>query len=554
MKKSTSLLKVDQLCIPNPEQPEKWLLDHISFELQKGEILALVGESGSGKSLIAKSIMGILPKPLDIKKGRILFNPQQDGTPDDLMDSEMVANHRGKSIGMVFQEPMSALNPLMTCGKQVTEALQYHYNIPPKLAREKALSLFEKVALKDPKRSFEAYPHELSGGQKQRVMIAAALINEPTFLIADEPTTALDKQVQHGILTLLKDLQKSLKITILLVSHDLGAVKSIADEVLVIYKGVIQEKAPANDLPHRAQSAYTKGLWACKPVTNKRFKSLPGLKDFLENSPKAKAYEDGRLLWNEEEWQAKNEQIQAQIPLLEIKDLYKSFPKKKNFWGKITQVSPIFEGLNLKLYPGECLGLTGTSGSGKSTLLRCINGLSEVQGGSITFEQKPILQLGAKALRQYRKKVQLVFQNPYGALNPQQKIGTILGEPLKAHTKLKDNSITKKCLELLHEVDLPESFFDRYPHELSGGQRQRINIARALILSPKIILFDESVAALDVSVQSQILNLINQLKEKFGFSAIFVSHDDAVIHFIADRKVHLSNGQLQEVTEASPYP
>ena len=517
----------------------KTVLDTLSFELAENEILALVGESGSGKSLTALSLMGLVPKKAKLQAERLLFKQKE------LLELDQKAwqQIRGNSIGMVFQEPQSSLNPSMHCGKQLEEVLKQHTQEPKKSQTEKVLKALTEVQLQDPQRIFKSYPHELSGGQKQRVMIAMALLCEPQLLIADEPTTALDVTVQKEIIELLKRLQKRRKMSILFISHDLTLVRRLADRVCVMYNGQIIENNTTELLFTKPKEAYTKGLLNARPSTQSRIFPLPTLKDYQMggfNGQQQTAKE--RQLHHTKLYQLK--------PLLEVKELEKKyygqstlFKKKKGFQA----VAP----LSFSLYPGETLGLVGESGCGKSTLARALIYLDPPTAGEVYFRGKKIVPTDRQLMREIRQKIQFIFQDPYASLHPLKRIGQAIEEVLVYYSDSKNKSASKaNALKLLAQVGLSASFFDRYPHELSGGQRQRIVIARALATNPELLICDESVAALDISIQAQVLNLLNELKNKLGLSYLFISHDLAVVKYMSDRVMVMKEGALIEAQEA----
>lgn len=517
----------------------KTVLDTLSFELAENEILALVGESGSGKSLTALSLMGLVPKKAKLQAERLLFKQKE------LLELDQKAwqQIRGNSIGMVFQEPQSSLNPSMHCGKQLEEVLKQHTQEPKKSQTEKVLKALTEVQLQDPQRIFKSYPHELSGGQKQRVMIAMALLCEPQLLIADEPTTALDVTVQKEIIELLKRLQKRRKMSILFISHDLTLVRRLADRVCVMYNGQIIENNTTELLFTKPKEAYTKGLLNARPSTQSRIFPLPTLKDYQMggfNGQQQTAKE--RQLLHTKLYQLK--------PLLEVKELEKKyygqstlFKKKKGFQA----VAP----LSFSLYPGETLGLVGESGCGKSTLARALIYLDPPTAGEVYFRGKKIVPTDRQLMREIRQKIQFIFQDPYASLHPLKRIGQAIEEVLVYYSDSKNKSVSRaNALNLLAQVGLSASFFDRYPHELSGGQRQRIVIARALATNPELLICDESVAALDISIQAQVLNLLNELKNKLGLSYLFISHDLAVVKYMSDRVMVMKEGVLIEAQEA----
>jgi len=517
----------------------KTVLDTLSFELAKNEILALVGESGSGKSLTALSLMGLVPKKAKLHAERLLFKKKE------LLELDQKAwqQIRGNSIGMVFQEPQSSLNPSMRCGKQLVEVLKQHTQESKKSQTEKVIKALTEVQLQDPQRIFKSYPHELSGGQKQRVMIAMALLCEPQLLIADEPTTALDVTVQKEIIELLQRLQKRRKMSILFISHDLTLVRRLADRVCVMYKGQIIENNTTELLFTKPKEAYTKGLLNARPSTQSRIFPLPTLKDYQMGGFKGQQQ-------TAKERQLHHTKLYQLKPLLEVKGLEKKyygqgtlFKKKKGFQA----VAP----LSFSLYPGETLGLVGESGCGKSTLARALIYLDPPTAGEVYFRGKKIVSTDRQLMREIRQKIQFIFQDPYASLHPLKRIGQAIEEVLVYYSDSKNKSVSRaNALNLLAQVGLSASFFDRYPHELSGGQRQRIVIARALATNPELLICDESVAALDISIQAQVLNLLNELKNKLGLSYLFISHDLAVVKYMSDRVMVMKEGALLEAQEA----
>ena len=519
----------------------KLVIDKINFELKKGEILGIVGESGSGKSLTSLAIMGLLPKNAQTR-GNILFR-----LDDRIIDLAQESNEsiRGNEIGMIFQEPMTSLNPSMRCGQQVIENILQHKKQDLKLAKSKVLSLFEKVKLPDVERIYKAYPHELSGGQKQRVMIAMALASEPKLLIADEPTTALDVTVQRSILELLKELQQDSEMSIIFISHDLGVIAEICDRVVVMYRGKVVEQGLVQQIFNHPKQSYTHGLIACRPRLDGRLKKLPIISDFTSG------VEIDNSLETEEERKNRFEKIYSSEPILKIKNLFKYFESSGGFFSRNKQQVKAVEDVSFELYEGETLGLVGESGSGKTTLSRTLLLLENPTAGNILYQGKDLTELSKSQIRLIRKDIQIIFQDPYSSLNPRQSIMQIITEPMLIHNIGKNAKHRKQIAgELLEKVGLSKESLNKYPHEFSGGQRQRIGIARALALQPKIIICDESVSALDVSVQAQVLNLLNQLKEEFNLTYIFISHDLSVVKYMSDRLIVLRYGEIQEYGDA----
>tara|TARA_B100000780_G_scaffold238252_1_gene179650 strand:+ start:780 stop:2453 length:1674 start_codon:yes stop_codon:yes gene_type:complete len=533
-----NLLSVNQLTVKfQSNNQENEVVKKISFQLKKNKILAIVGESGSGKSVTSLAISGLLPKS-SILEGGVYFNGKN---LLEISDNDF-QKIRGKKIGMIFQEPMSSLNPTLTCGNQVAEVLKHHTDLNSKEIYKEVISLFEKVKLPIPPRIFNSYPHQISGGQKQRVMIAIAIACKPVLLIADEPTTALDVTVQREIILLLKELQKQNNMSILFISHDLPLVSEIADDVIVIYKGRIIEKGKTIDVFQNPQKEYTKGLINSKPSLGERLKRLPTVNDFIKQEVATEVY-------TKRDRQQFHEQIYASKPLLEIVELKKYFETKYRFYKK----PPIkaVDNVSFKLYERETLGLVGESGCGKTTLGRAILHLEKITSGQLFYKGKDITSLSKLELRSLRKEIQIIFQDPFSSLNPRISIGNSILEPMIVHGILSSFKERKLyVLDLLKKVGLEEDHFNRYPHEFSGGQRQRIGIARAIALQPKIIICDESVSALDVSVQAQVLNLLNELKISFNFSYIFISHDLSVVKYMSDQLVVMNQGKIEEIGDA----
>ncbi len=523
---------------------KQFAVDDISFRLEKGKSLGLVGESGSGKSVTALAIMQLLPPQAQLESGKILFHGK------DLlqMSSGAIADLRGNKITMIFQEPMTALNPVKCCGAQVAETISRHRNPGRKAARQQVIELFRKVKLPRPKTIYKAYPHQISGGQKQRVMIAMAIANKPDLLIADEPTTALDVTVQKEILELLNELKEEYAMSLLFISHDLGVVARVADEVAVMYKGKIVEHGKVKQIFSQPEHPYTKGLMACRPPLDVRLKRLPTIDEFLEGDKNLSA---APLIVSKSERKKAQEKMYAKQPVLSVDKLVIRYALKKNLLGKPTQYLHAVDDVSFQVYPGETLGLVGESGCGKTTLGRSILRLIEPASGHIFFDEKDLLALTPKQLKKERQRLNIVFQDPYSSLNPRMSIGQALMEPMQVFGLYQNKRERKeKVLELLDRVGLKAEYFYRYPHEFSGGQRQRIVIARALTLQPRFIICDEAVSALDVSVQAKVLNLLNELKEEFGFTYIFISHDLAVIRFMSDRIMVMKDGKIVEAGDA----
>ena len=574
-----TLLKVNNLRISFCRD-DKWqeAVHGIDFEVLEGKTLGIVGESGSGKSVSNLAVMQLL----DRRKSRIESDSimLEDEDISHLNDDAM-SEIRGKKIAMIFQEPMTSLNPVYKCGFQVMEAFGRQQTtdnrqqiMVPELvegktegfgtstgsvtetsqkleSKKKVLDLFEKVKLPNPEIIFDKYPHELSGGQKQRVMIAMALVSNPKVLIADEPTTALDVTVQKEILKLLKELQRENGMGMIFITHDLGVVSEIADDVIVMNKGVIVEKGTTRDILNKPQHPYTKGLIACRPPLDYRLERLPVVKEFLEGKWRDNDQVKNELLITDETRQEQHKLLYSQEPILKVQNLRTWYPLRKGVFGRTYAHIKSVDDVSFDVYPGETLGLVGESGCGKTTLGRSILRLVEPTSGNVIFEGRDITKLNDKELREYRKQAQIVFQDPYSSLNPRICIGDSIAEPMMVHGIENDaKKRRERVCHLLEEVGLEASHYQRYPHEFSGGQRQRICIARALAVNPKLIICDESVSALDVSVQAQVLNLINRLKKEFHVTYIFISHDLSVVRFMSDRVVVMYNGKIQEMNEA----
>lgn len=539
--KDKELLSIENLSVSfYSNKKENKILHEVSFQLNKNEILGVVGESGSGKSVTALTILGLLPKGISkITNGSIDF----EGRNLESLDHKSFQDIRGNQISMIFQEPMSALNPSMTCGKQVFEILNQHTSLSKKEIKEETLLLFEKVKLPQPKRVFNAYPHEISGGQKQRVMIAMAIACKPKILIADEPTTALDVTVQKEIIALLKELQKETKMSIVFISHDLSLVSEIADRILVMYKGKIVEQGITEQIFNNPEHIYTKALINSRPSLDTRLRKLPTIQDYLEDSV-------DKTIISKHEREQNHKVIYKNAPLLEIKNLEKEYFSKAGLFNKPEGFKAV-NNVSFKLYEGETLGLVGESGCGKSTLGNAILQLDKATAGQIIYKGNDITKLSKPSIRTLRKEIQIIFQDPYSSLNPRIPVGKAIMEPMKVHKLFKsDKKRKEKAIEILERVGLSDEYFYRYPHEFSGGQRQRIGIARTVALNPKLIICDESVSALDISVQAQVLNLLNELKENFGFTYIFISHDLAVVKYMSDQLLVMNQGKIEEMGEA----
>lgn len=541
MSTETPLLQIQNLVISFLRE-NNWndLICDISYELNKNEILGIVGESGSGKSVSSLAVLGLLPDKISrISNGKIFF----EGNDLSEKSQKDFRKIRGKQISMIFQEPMSSLNPSLKCGFQVEEILLEHTSLSKKEIKTEVLSLFEKVKLPSPEKIYNSYPHQISGGQKQRVMIAMAIACKPKILIADEPTTALDVTVQKEIIKLLKDLQQQTQMSIIFISHDLALVSEIADRVLVMYKGEIVEQGKTLDIFHNPEHNYTKALIASRPSLDKRLERLPTISDFLNDTIPAK-------IITKEDRVERLERLYSQPPILEVKNIEKTYYSRIGILGKKIGFQAL-QDISFKVYEGETKGLVGESGSGKSTIGNAILQLDKATQGQIFYKGTDITSLSDKEFKAFRKEIQIIFQDPYSSLNPKMTIGRAIMEPMQVHNLYKNNKERKqKAAQILERVGLSEEHFDRYPHEFSGGQRQRIGIARTIALQPKLIVCDESVSALDISVQAQVLNLLNELKENFGFTYIFISHDLAVVKYMSDKILVLNKGQLEEETEA----
>ena len=516
------------------------VLHGLSYDLFPNEILGIVGESGSGKSVASLAIMGLLPpKKSVISSGEIVFKSE------DILQytQKELEALRGQKIAMIFQEPMSALNPSMCCGTQVEEILLQHTSISKKAAKDEVIRLFEDVKIPTPNETFKKYPHEISGGQQQRVMIAMAIACKPDILIADEPTTALDVTVQKDIIALLKSLQKESKMSVIFISHDLSLVSEIADRILVMYKGDIVESGDTKSIFKTPKEDYTKALIGSRPTLKSRLKQLPTISDFLSNSI-------SKTIISKSERAKKHKEIYSQTPLLEVINLEKAYFSKASFFGTRTAFKAV-DAVSFKVYSGETMGLVGESGCGKSTLGKAILQLDKATAGTLKYKGNDITNLNKKELRSLRKEIQIIFQDPYASLNPRLTVGKAIMEPMKVHKLFRSDTERKaKTIEILEKVGLEASHFDRYPHEFSGGQRQRIGIARTIAVEPKLIICDESVSALDISVQAQVLNLLNALKEDYGFTYIFISHDLAVVKFMSDQLMVMNKGKIEELGEA----
>ena len=548
---------------------------NVSFNVYRGRTLGIVGESGSGKSVSCMSIMGLLPiPPARIASGKALLynNTEKTIASDDAdvatgeenaidllsLSEDGLRRHCGNDISMIFQEPMTSLNPVQRCGKQVMEMLRLHEKVSTEEARRRVIELFEEVQLPRPEKIFDSYPHEISGGQKQRVMIAMALVCHPQIIIADEPTTALDVMVQKAILDLLRSLQKKYNIGVIFITHDLGVMAQIADDIAVMYHGEIVEQGIARDVLEHPQHPYTQGLLACRPPLDSRPYRLPTVADYMgDTTPTNATAEPSHAVKTASNATTRdaNEVIaddmqncdNERVPLISVHDLHVDFTLKKSLFGKPKQILHAVDGLTFDIMQGETLGLVGGSGCGKTTLGRTLLHLIDSTSGTIAYRGKTLDRFDSSQMRHLRTKLQIIFQDPYSSLNPHITVGEAIMEPLRVHgMKSSDSERRDAVIELMQQVGLSPEHFDRYPHEFSGGQRQRVCIARALILQPELVVCDESVSALDVSVQAQVLNLLNDLKRRHGYTYLFITHDMAVVHYLADRIIVMESGRIVE--------
>ena len=536
----TPLLSVKELTVSFGNKKKLIeVLHSITFNVFENEIVGIVGESGSGKSVTSLSIMGLLPKKQANLSGNLLFEEKE---LLKITEKEF-RGIRGKEIAMIFQEPMSALNPSLKCGFQVSEILRLHLRMNASEAKKETISLFEKVKLPRPAEIYNSYPHQISGGQMQRVMIAMAIACKPKLLIADEPTTALDVTVQKEILSLLRSIQQEKKMAMIFISHDLSLVSEIADRVVVMYKGDIVENATTEEIFKKAKAEYTKALLASRPSLNVRLAKLPTIASIADKSFKPREVKPA-------ERAKRHKNIYTKKPILEISNLEKYYFSNVGLFGKKEIVKAV-DDISFTVFEGETLGLVGESGCGKSTLGRTILQLEKATGGSIKYREKELTKLSTSEIRSLRKEIQIIFQDPYSSLNPRLMIGQALIEPMEVYGLCKSTKERKeRVLSLLERVGLNASYFYRYPHELSGGQRQRVGIARTIVVEPKLVICDESVSALDISVQAQVLNLLNELKNDFGFTYIFISHDLAVVKYMSDQLLVMNKGKIEELGDA----
>ena len=583
------------------------VVDNISYTLRRGTTLGIVGESGSGKSVSSLALMGLLPKQATVTGTALLSQPERKKLSEPLsfspdgsdctkkvnlleLGEEQMRAVRGQRISMIFQEPMTSLNPVQKCGAQVMEMMRAHANsefrIQNSELKQRVLSLFKEVLLPRPEKIFDSYPHELSGGQKQRVMIAMALVNEPDILIADEPTTALDVTVQKTILDLLRQLQRRHGTSIIFITHDLGVISQIADDILVMYRGHVVEHGPAADILHHPRQPYTQGLLACRPPLDDKPRRLPTVEEFLTRSEVGgrKSEVEGRKTEDESrksEVGARRSECEVRSAelcdasansdfrpptsaLISVKDLTVDYTLKRNLFGRPLQTLKGVDGVSFDIHEGETLGLVGESGCGKTTLGRALLRLIDHSAGSVSYRGTPLDRLSHREMQALRPKLQIIFQDPYSSLNPRITIGDAISEPLRVHRVCSGECVVdstrgqelptthyplptkERVCTLMEQVGLDPDWYSRYPHELSGGQRQRVCIARALILQPELVVCDESVSALDVSVQAQVLNLLNDLKEQYRFTYLFITHDLSVVHYMADRILVMQKGKVVE--------
>ena len=539
-----ALIEIKDLCISFGEQKT---IKHLSYIVKEGEVLGVVGESGSGKSLTSLAVMGLLHPSANVDSGEIIFH--HNGKSVDLLklNEDKTRKFRGNDIAMIFQEPMTSLNPVIKCGEQVAEALRLHKKLSNKEAKERTIDLFKEVQLPRPESIYDSYPHQISGGQKQRVMVAMAISCEPKLLIADEPTTALDVTVQKTILDLIKSLQVKRNMSVIFITHDLGVVAEIANHVVVMKGGEKVESGTTQQLFENPKHPYTKGLLACRPPIDFRLKKLPIVEDFLALDQPVNDFIN-QLKITPQEQLTELEKVLKQDHIIEVSNLNTHFPIQQGVFRKTVGYVKAVNDVSFHVHRGETLGLVGESGCGKTTLGRSILRLIEPTSGSVKYNGEELITLNAEAMRVKRKDLQIIFQDPYSSLNPRMKVGQAILEPMQVH-KIEDNNKVRKekVIDLMETVGLRAEQFDRYPHEFSGGQRQRVCIARALAMNPKFIICDESVSALDVSVQAQVLNLLNELKSKFSFSYVFISHDLSVVKYMSDRMIVMKEGQIEEM-------
>ena len=558
MNKKDTILEVHDLSVAFGGRT---VVENVSYTLERGRTLGIVGESGSGKSVSSLALMGLLPKQATVTGVANLGD-----TNLLTLDEEQMRGIRGRRISMIFQEPMTSLNPVQKCGEQVLEMMNNSLSPSPSPGsrgeqKARVIELFREVLLPRPEKIFDSYPHEISGGQKQRVMIAMALVNHPDILIADEPTTALDVTVQKTILALLKQLQQKYGTAIIFITHDLGVIAQIADDIMVMYRGKVVEQGPANEILHSPRQPYTQGLLACRPPLDSHPRRLPTVEDYLGGLTPQPPLPAGEREPNHTPLPAEEASGEK---LLSVRDLSVTYTLKKSLFGRPLQTLKGVDGVSFDIMEGETLGLVGESGCGKTTLGRALLRLIDHSAGSVSYRGRPLDTLTAGQMRALRPKLQIIFQDPYSSLNPRITIGEAISEPLRVHKvgsgQCAVDSISgqapptthyplptkERVCALMRQVGLDPDWYDRYPHELSGGQRQRVCIARALILQPELVICDESVSALDVSVQAQVLNLLNDLKEHYRFTYLFITHDLSVVHYMADRIMVMQKGKIVE--------
>ena len=533
-----TLLRVKNLSLGlNNPKNEKLLIDNVSFDIKKNEIVSIIGESGSGKTLTAMSILGLLDKALFNISGQIIFNKINLLS----VNEAKIRKIRSHNVSIVFQNPMSSLNPTMKLGKQIYEVFHSHIDLNYNSVNKRIKELIKKVKLDGVKNLFEKYPHEISGGQMQRFMLVMALASSPKLLIADEPTTALDVTVQKEIIEILKSLQKTENLSILLISHNIGLVKNISNKIIVMKEGKLIENNHTQLILQSPKKKYTKGLLSININNKKRVKKLNTLQNFekeIQNNNISKRTRNNRL-----------KLLYEKEPLMIVRNVSKYYSRFVNFRKKVNFKA--LKNINIKLYEGETLGIIGESGSGKTTLSEVIMKIKKYEFGNIFYKNKNINKFNKTEMLNYRKEVQIVFQDPYSSLNPLFNVKEIIAEPIKCHNIFeKKSEIDKKCKELINDVKIGQSYLNKYPHELSGGQRQRVAIARAISINPKILILDESVSALDVSIQASILNLLTDIKEKYNLSYIFISHDLSVVKHMSDKIAVFLNGKIVEYADA----
>lgn len=540
------LLSIQDLTVKFKTQEELiTAVNNVSFDIPKGKTIGLVGESGSGKSVTSLATMGLIPMPPgQITQGKILFNGENLLTKTE----KQMRQIRGNKISMIFQEPMTALNPVFRVGSQISEVLRLHKGMSRKQALNHAIELLNQVGIPDPKSKIRAYPHELSGGQKQRVMIAMAIACEPDLLICDEPTTALDVTIQKQVLELMLNLQQQYHMGMLFITHDLGVIADLADDVVVMYRSNIVEQNHVHNIFKNAKHPYTKGLIACRPMLHGNPKRLLTVSDYMHQDGTEIQVSADRF---EPMIKPDKSDIVSHPVLLEVKNLKTWFPIKGGLFGRVQNHVKAVDDVSFVVHKGETLGLVGESGCGKTTLGRTILRLQKATSGEVIYDGINVMQLNKEKLRKLRSRIQIIFQDPYSSLNPRMTIGDIITEPMAIHNiGVNKKERYSRAQELMHKVDLKPQHLNRYPHEFSGGQRQRICIARAIGVEPEFIICDESVSALDVSVQAQVLNLLQDLQQDMGLTYIFISHDLSVVNYISDRVGVMNQGKIVELDTA----